>query len=206
MDKNESKKAAIVRMLQIYLKHGSKISPLRQTDFVRYLKEEYDIEIERKAVGRNIILLKEMGFDIRNAKQGTYLGGNDPSASVMSVLTGEKLIVEHEKEEKKIAEENILPSRYKAKPGRCELIVEKSFTNVMSYYFNNRIKYADYPEDKKKIRAITSDVGSGVSYAQSHPYQVKLISPIEEKKRITDYFVGAAKMYTDDNNDENHGD
>lgn len=206
MDGNESKKAAIIRMLQIYLKHGSKTSPLRQTDFVRYLKEEYDIEIERKAVGRNIILLKEMGFDIRNAKQGTYLGGNDPSASVMSVLTGKEINVEPEKGTENESDERIFSSRYKAKPGKCELIVNKSFMDLIKVFFYNPVKYADYPEDKEKIRVITSDVKSGISWAKDHPDKVKLISPAEERKRITEYFVRASKMYTDDNTDDKRND
>ena len=198
MEKDESKKAAIIRMLQIYLKHGSSASPLSQPDFVRYLKEEYGIEIERKAVGRNIKLLKEMGFDIKNAKQGTYLGGDDPSASVISVLIGKKSVVEPEKKAENSTEENILPSRYKAKPGKCELIADKSFMEMINNWFSGTIEFADYPEDNEKIRVIASDVMAGINWAKDHPDKIKLISPPDAKKHLTEYFVKAAMTYVKD--------
>ena len=196
MDKNESKKAAIIRMLQIYLKHGSKISPLRQTDFVRYLKEEYGIEIERKTVGRNIILLKEMGFDIRNAKQGTYLGGNDPSASVISVITGKEIGVDSEKEEENESDETILPSRYKAKPEECELIADKDLMDRIDFWLGSGTKYAEYPEDKSKIRAIGNfKIDDAVNFAKRFFPKVELVSPPSARNMIVDHLVQIAEVY-----------
>lgn len=73
----ESKKLALLRILEI-LKEESDINhPLRQEDILERLTDVYGIEIERKAVGRNISLLKEAGYDIENTRQGCYLAERD---------------------------------------------------------------------------------------------------------------------------------
>ena len=196
MDKNESKKAAVLRMLQIYLKYGSVNNPLRQGEIVRHLNDDYGIEVERKSVGRNIKLLKKMGFDIKNAKQGTYLGGNDPSASVISVITGKEFGVDSEKKEEKESDKTILPSRYKAKPEECELIADKDLMDRIDFWLGSGTKYAEYPEDKSKIRAIGNfKIDDAVNFAKRFFPKVELVSPPSARKMIVDHLVQIAEVY-----------
>ena len=62
----ENKKLALLRILDI-LKEESDINhPLKQEDIVQKLSDVYGIDIERKAVGRNISLLREAGYEIEN--------------------------------------------------------------------------------------------------------------------------------------------
>lgn len=69
----ETKKLALLRILEIYQKYSDCDHPLKQEDIIARLSRDYGIEMERKAVGRNIALLKEAGIDICNGRNGSYL-------------------------------------------------------------------------------------------------------------------------------------
>lgn len=73
MESLEPKKLALVRILQILQKYSDRDHPLRQEDIVQRLKQEYGLTIERKAIGRNLSLLREAGFEIKSARAGSYL-------------------------------------------------------------------------------------------------------------------------------------
>ncbi len=76
----ESKKLVLLRVLHILEYYSDQDHPLKQEDIVRYLEEDYGIVVERKAVGRQIALLKE-AYDYPNApivittdkRKGTYI-------------------------------------------------------------------------------------------------------------------------------------
>ena len=77
MESFEPKKLALLRILQI-LKDNSDIDhPLTQEDIARHLENDYGIVIERKAIGRNISLLKEAGVEIESLRAGSYLEYRD---------------------------------------------------------------------------------------------------------------------------------
>ena len=69
----EPKKLALLRIMQILEKQSDCDHPLTQEDILNYLETDYGIVIERKAVGRNLSLLKEAGIDIESGKNGNYL-------------------------------------------------------------------------------------------------------------------------------------
>ena len=73
MDNLEPKKLAIIRILLIFEKYRDCDNPLTQEDIARRLEQEYGINIERKAVSRNISLLKEAGIGIESRRAGSYL-------------------------------------------------------------------------------------------------------------------------------------
>lgn len=47
--------------------------PLKQQDIINLLKKNYGIEVERKAIGRNLSFLREMGYEIHSDRKGSYL-------------------------------------------------------------------------------------------------------------------------------------
>ena len=47
--------------------------PLDQRQIISYIKTDYDTTIERKAIGRNIALLKDLGYDIQHNGAGYYI-------------------------------------------------------------------------------------------------------------------------------------
>ena len=73
MESFEPKKLALIRVLQILQKHSDSEHPITHEEIVRKLEDEYGLTIERKAIGRNISLLNEAGFDIETTKRGSYL-------------------------------------------------------------------------------------------------------------------------------------
>ena len=77
MDSCESKKLALIRIWQIFKEYSDFNHPLTQEDIARRLEHDYGIVIERKAISRNISLLKEAGVEIESGRAGSYLSCRD---------------------------------------------------------------------------------------------------------------------------------
>lgn len=86
MSELEPKKLALIRILQIFEKYSDFDHPLKQEDIARYLEEDYGIVIERKAIGRNISLLKEAGYDIESTRAGSFLEARSFEDSELRML------------------------------------------------------------------------------------------------------------------------
>lgn len=88
----EPKKSALLRMLQIFGEYSDEAHPLKHSDIIRLLNEKYDIDIERKAVGRNMTLLKEAGVNIVSSRKGSYLEGQTFEKNEIRMLIDAVLI------------------------------------------------------------------------------------------------------------------
>ncbi len=86
MDALEPKKLALIRILQILEKHSDYDHPLTQDYIAAFLENDYGIIIERKAVSRNISLLKEAGFEIESTRAGSYLECREFENSELKLL------------------------------------------------------------------------------------------------------------------------
>ena len=86
MDSLEPKKLALLRILQIFKKYSDFDHPLKQEDIARLLDEDYGIVIERKAISRNVALLKDAGFEIESSHAGSYLDERDFTDSELRLL------------------------------------------------------------------------------------------------------------------------
>ena len=53
--------------------------PLDQQHIISRIENDYGTRIERKALGRNIALLKELGYDIRHGAEGYYIPPKTPA-------------------------------------------------------------------------------------------------------------------------------
>lgn len=95
MESFEPKKLALLRILQILREHSDYRHPLLQEEIAGYLEKEYGILIERKAVGRNLSLLKEAGFDIASGRGGTYLESREFEDSELHMLIDAVLSSKH---------------------------------------------------------------------------------------------------------------
>lgn len=69
----ESKKLALTRIKQIFENYSDYDHPLTHNDIAEHLDRDYGINIDRKTIGRNISLLKEIGIDIASDHRGSYL-------------------------------------------------------------------------------------------------------------------------------------
>lgn len=98
----ENKKMALLRILEILHQNSDADHPLTQEEIRHLLASNYGIVLERKAVGRNLSLLKEAGVDISSARTGCYLAGRlfeDAELRVLidSVLSSKYITANHSK-------------------------------------------------------------------------------------------------------------
>ena len=82
----EPKKLAILRIWQILQKHSDYDHPLTQEDIIKYLESDYGIEMERKAVGKNIADLRDAGIDIGSRRAGSYIDSREFEDSELKLL------------------------------------------------------------------------------------------------------------------------
>lgn len=73
MESFEPKKLALLRIWQILNNESDYDHPLTQEQIAQHLEHEYGIVMERKAISRNLSLLKEAGAEIASGRGGTYL-------------------------------------------------------------------------------------------------------------------------------------
>ena len=95
MESFEPKKLALIRIWQILKEYSDYDHPLTQDDIAKHLENEYGIVIERKAISRNISLLKEAGIEIESRRAGTYLEGRDFEDSELKLLIDGVLCSKH---------------------------------------------------------------------------------------------------------------
>ena len=76
MTETKGKKALSLCILRVLEQHAAKGNPLSTRHIIEYLKEDWGMIAERKAVGRNLLLLQEMGFPLSTYQEngkGYYL-------------------------------------------------------------------------------------------------------------------------------------
>ena len=103
MSTSDSKNLAPLRILQILLKHSDYDHPLTQEKIINYLYDEYGIEMERKAIGKNIADLRDAGIEIGSRRAGSYIDSRDFEDSELrllidGVLQSKHITAKHSKE------------------------------------------------------------------------------------------------------------
>lgn len=86
MESFEPKKLALIRIWQIFNKYSDYDHPLTREDIAGYLQQDYGIVIERKAISRNISLLKEAGVNIESRRAGSYIEAREFEDSELKLL------------------------------------------------------------------------------------------------------------------------
>lgn len=78
MAETRGKKALSLCILRVLEQHASKEAPLTTRQIIELLQSEFSMKAERKSVGRNLLLLSDMGFPLSTYQQngkGYYLLG-----------------------------------------------------------------------------------------------------------------------------------
>ena len=86
MSMPEPKKLALLRIWQILLKHSDYDHPLTQEEIIAYLYKDYNIEMERKAIGKNIADLRCAGIEIGTRRGGSYIDRREFEDSELRLL------------------------------------------------------------------------------------------------------------------------
>ena len=95
MESFEPKKLALIRIWQILKEYSDCDHTLTQDDIAQHLVSEYGIVIERKAISRNISLLKEAGIEIGSRRAGSYLAERAFEDSELKLLIDGVLCSKH---------------------------------------------------------------------------------------------------------------
>lgn len=95
MSTDEPKKLALLRIWQILKENSDYDHPMTQEDIAGKLRNDYGIDIERKAISRNIALLKEAGISIDSRRAGCYLDDRDFDDSELRLLIDGVLSSKH---------------------------------------------------------------------------------------------------------------
>ena len=95
MESFEPKKLALIRIWQILKEYSDYDHPLTQEDISDKLGSLYGISIERKAISRNLSLLKEAGVDVGSRKAGSYLETREFEDSELHMLIDGVLSSKH---------------------------------------------------------------------------------------------------------------
>ena len=121
MENLEPKKLALLRILEIFKNYSDQIHPLKQEDIAKHLEREYGVDLERKAISRNISLLKEAGYEIESTREGSFL-----------------LEREFEDSELRMLIDGVLSSRYIAARHSKDLI--EKLCGMSNKYFRSHVK------------------------------------------------------------------
>ena len=82
-------------ILQILQKYSDYDHPLTQDDIIAHLEKDYGIVVERKAISRNLSLLKEAGYEIESRRAGSYLAMREFEDSELKLLIDGVLCSKH---------------------------------------------------------------------------------------------------------------
>lgn len=178
----EAKKLTILRILDILKEYSDYDHPLKHEDIINYLSSLYDIEIDRKTVGRNITYLKDAGYEIASTRKGSYLEVRDFDDSELhmlidGILSSKYITANHSKD---LIERicNLSNKYFKASVKHIYSINEWSKTDNQDVFYNIELideaiekkcqiayEYNKYGIDKKLHKS---------SYQYVSPYQMIL--------------------------------
>ncbi len=95
MQVSEPKKLALIYLLRILEEESDAEHPLTQEALAELLRERHGIFLERKAIGRNLLLLSEAGYDILHTAGGYYLGERTFEPGELRLLIDSVLFSRH---------------------------------------------------------------------------------------------------------------
>ena len=132
--KKQPKKMIVLNLMEILKKHSDADHRLTQEDLIRYLKDEYNMDVDRKTVRRNIDELLDADFDI---KYSEIVRGKGKNKSV--VRTEFYYIHTFDESELRLLIDGLLFSKY-IPYSQCKGLIKKIET-LASENFKSRVKY-----------------------------------------------------------------
>lgn len=139
----EAKKLLIVRIMQILEYYSDVNHPLTQEDIINKLYEDYGIEAERKAIGRNIALLQDM-FE-RESMKKTATAIVIESDKRKGTFLGKRLF---EDSELRLLIDGVLASKHISEKYSKDLI--EKLSSLSNKYFKSNVKHVYSVKDWDK--------------------------------------------------------
>ena len=135
-----AKKTLIINILDILRRYSDAEHRLSQRDIAEKLKTEYDMEVERRSVRRNIDNLMECGYDIEYSESVRMVPNRKTGeAEESSIWTDFYLEREFTDSELRLLIDGLLFSKH-IPYSRCRELVEK-LEGLSSVYFKSRVRH-----------------------------------------------------------------
>lgn len=91
----ENKQTLLFRVYQVLFEYSDESHLLTQQNIIDILEREYGLRVERKAIGRNISYLNEMGIEVESGRKGAYLVDRPLENSELHMLIDSVLCSSH---------------------------------------------------------------------------------------------------------------
>lgn len=191
----EAKKTLIVRLYQVLYEYSDAAHPLTQSEIIDLLDKNYGVEAERKAIGRNVSCLMEMGVDIVNTRKGCYLAERPFENSELRILIDSVLCSRHinAAHSKELIEKLIkLGGRnFKAHVKHVFSVGDWSKSQNTAFFYN--VDLID--EAIENDRQITFDYNKYGIDKKLHKSKFHKVSPYQMILRNQHYFLMAYEEY-----------
>lgn len=147
---SQPKKNSILCILDILNKYTDADHPMSQKEIWKKLKSEYLMEVERKAVKRNLMNLEEFGYDIDYDESKPRVTYNKETGEYEENTTYTNFFIHHDFEESelRLLIDSIVFSDHIPQRDKMELI--EKLEGLTSIYFKSRMKYVATAKSKSE--------------------------------------------------------
>ena len=134
------KKALILNILDILRRYSDEEHRLSQKDIVEILRREYDMIVERKSIRRNILSLREYGYEIEYSENVRMIPNRRTGEMEESYLWSDFYLVrDFTDSELRLLIDGLLFSKH-IPYSQCRELVEK-LEGLSNTYFRSRVRY-----------------------------------------------------------------
>lgn len=150
----QSKKLSLFNTLEILKKYTDEDHRLTQAEIVELLKQDYDMEIDRRTVKSNIMDLIELGYEIES-QETTRMIRNEKTGEVeeSTIMSSFFLVRDFSKAELRLLIDSLLFSKH-LPYSQCKELVMK-LEALSNKYFRASMNYiSTMPEDKTNNKQV----------------------------------------------------
>ena len=150
----QAKRLSLFNTLEILKKYTDEDHRLTQAELLNLLKQDYDLEVDRRTVKSNLMDLIELGYEIES-QETTRMIRNEKTGVVeeSTIMSNFYLVRDFSKPELRLLIDSLLFSKH-LPYSQCKELVEKLET-LSNKYFKARMNYiVTMPEDKTNNRQV----------------------------------------------------
>ena len=154
MYSGQTKKISIIAILKILYEHSDAEHRLSAQEIIDYLRKEYEINLDRKAVKRNLLDLMEFGYDINHNKPTPK---KTASGEEEFILTGWYINHTFDTSELRLLIDSLLFSKH-IPYRQCRDLIDK-LIGLSSGYFKDNVKHiSNLPENFPRSEEMFSTI------------------------------------------------
>ena len=148
-----AKKLSLFNTLDILKKYSDENHRLTQSEILEYLKNDYEMEVDRRTVKSNIMDLIDLGYEIESQDTIRYVRNKTGKVEENTIMSNIYLVRDFTKPELRLLIDSLLFSKH-LPYSQCKELVKKLET-LSNKYFRANMKYiCTMPEDKTNNQQI----------------------------------------------------